>query len=138
MPARILIVDDDSVIRRLLRRLVEGHQDWSVCGEAVNGFEAIDKIRQMSPDIVVMDLAMPQMNGIEAAREILRVDPSLPILLLTVQEISPHLVSEARHVGFKGAVSKYTGHEVVQGIEALLKNETFFGARHQAPPGSVV
>ena len=68
MPTRILIADDDATIRLLLRRLLEKLADWQVCGEASNGVEAIEGVEQFEPDIVVMDLAMPVMNGLQAVR----------------------------------------------------------------------
>lgn len=126
MAIRILIADDDASIRRLLRRLIENHADWTVCGDALDGQDAIGKTAQLTPDIVVLDLAMPQMNGLQAAREISRKRPDLPMLLLTVQSVSKELTREAAHAGFRGAVSKSTGSEVVRGIEMLLKHQTFF------------
>lgn len=126
MAVRILIADDDAAIRRLLRRLIENHVDWSVCGDALDGQDAIEKASQMDPDVIVLDLAMPQMNGLQAAREISRILPEKPLLLLTVQQVSKELTTEAAHAGFKGAVSKNTGSEVVRAIESLLKHESFF------------
>jgi DNA-binding NarL/FixJ family response regulator len=126
MSVRILVVDDDLTIRQLLRRLLEDHSDWDVCGEAADGLEALSKTSQLSPNLVVMDLAMPRMNGIEAARHISAHHPEMPMLLLTVQQVSNELARQARHAGFRGAVSKETGGEVVKGVEALLQNETFF------------
>lgn len=126
MPVQILIADDDAPIRRLLRRVIEDHPDWQVCGEAENGREVLDQVGSLSPDLVVMDLAMPQMNGLQAARQICKTSPELPMLLLTVQQVSKELVQEARAAGFKGAVSKSTGSEVVRGIETLLRKEHFF------------
>jgi len=126
MPPRILVADDDTAIRLLLRRLLEEHADWQVCGEAVSGCDAISQTATLGPDVVVLDLAMPNMNGFQAAREIARSKPQIPILLLTVQEISGELLEEARRCGFRGAVSKHRGVEVIKGIEALLRNETYF------------
>ena len=126
MAVRILIADDDASIRRLLRRLIESHADWTVCGDALNGQDAVGKAAQLTPDVVVLDLAMPHMNGLQAAREISRNRPELPMLLLTVQSVSKELYTEAAHAGFRGAVSKSTGSEVVRGIEMLLKHENFF------------
>jgi len=130
MAIRILIADDDGAIRRLLRRLIENHANWTVCGDAADGPEAVEKAAQLCPDIVVLDLAMPQMNGLQAAREISRNQPDLPLLLLTVQQVSKELTREAAHAGFKGAVSKNTGSEVVRAIEILLKHENFFQPVH--------
>ena len=127
MPTRILIADDDSTIRLLLRRLLEEKQpDWQVCGEASNGVEAIEGVEQFEPDIVVMDLAMPVMNGLQAAPEIAKAHPGLPMLLISVQEVSKQLAWEARHAGYRGAVTKSGGDEVLKGIEALLRHEMFF------------
>jgi DNA-binding NarL/FixJ family response regulator len=126
MAVRILIADDDASIRRLLRRLIESHDGWSVCGDAQDGQDAIGKAAQFNPDIIVLDLAMPQMNGLQAAREISRRTPEIPMLLLTVQQVSKELTNEALHAGFKGAISKSTGSEVVKAIEVLLRNQNFF------------
>jgi DNA-binding NarL/FixJ family response regulator len=126
VPTRILIADDDFAIRRLLRRIIEEHSDWEVCGEAVNGNDAVSKARDVAPDLMIVDLAMPQMNGLEAARAICNGSPPFPMLLLTVQEVSPELAKEARSSGFRGAVSKSTGIEIVKGIETLLRGEYFF------------
>lgn len=126
MAIRILIADDDAAIRRLLRRLIENHQDWCVCGDALDGKDAVGKATQLSPDVIVLDLAMPRMNGFQAARQISRTMPQIPILLLTVQQVSKELTNEALHAGFKGAVSKSTGSEVVRAIESLLQHQNFF------------
>src|SRR5579864_7650770 len=126
MAVRILIADDDASIRRLLRRLIENHLGWIVCGDAHDGQDAVGKATELGPDVIVMDLAMPQMNGLQAAREISRNLPDTPMLLLTVQQVSKELTTEAAHAGFKGAVSKNTGSEVVRAIEILLKHQNFF------------
>jgi len=126
MAVRVLIADDDASIRRLLRRLIESHDGWSVCGDAQDGQDAIGKAAQLNPDVIVLDLAMPQMNGLQAAREISRQTPDIPLLLLTVQQVSKELTNEALHAGFKGAISKSTGSEVVKAIEVLLQHQHFF------------
>lgn len=131
MAVRVLIADDDASIRRLLRRLIESHADWTVCGDAEDGQQAITKATELGPDVVVLDLAMPQMNGLQAAREISRNLPGIPMLLLTVQQVSQELTKEALHAGFKGAVSKNTGSEVVRAIETLLGRQSFFQPAHK-------
>ena len=126
MAVRILIAYDDTTIRNLLRRLLEQHSDWRVCGEAVNGVEAVEKVELFVPDLAILDLGMPIMNGVDAAREITRLHPQLPLLLVSVQELSPQLAEAARDAGFKGAVTKSSGHEVVEAVEALFKSQLFF------------
>jgi DNA-binding NarL/FixJ family response regulator len=123
---RILIADDDASIRRLLRRLIETHTGWTVCADVADGHEAVDKAAQLKPDVVVLDLAMPEMNGFQAAKEISKKDPQLPMLLFTVQQVSKELTTQARNAGFRGALSKNTGSEVVHAIEKLLAHQNFF------------
>jgi len=126
MPVRVLIADDDAAIRRLLRRLIETHNGWTVCAAASDGHEAVDKAAELKPDVVVLDLAMPDMNGFQAAKEIAQKDPEVPMLLFTVQQVSKELNSQARNAGFRGTLSKNTGSEVVHAIEALLNHQNFF------------
>ncbi len=126
MPVRILVADDDSTIRKLLKRLLEDHPQWEVCGEAVDGLDAVAKTEELAPDVVILDLGMPRMNGLQAAREISRRNPGFHLILLTVQQLSDQLAEEARDAGFRGAVSKSTGREVVNGVEAVLQNSMFF------------
>ena len=134
MAIRILIADDDAAIRRLLRRLIETRGDWTVCADACDGQEAVEKTDLLKPDVVVLDLAMPDMNGLQAAREISRNHPDVPLLLLTVQQVSKELRYEALNAGCRGALSKNTGSEVVHAIEVLLNNQNFFQPiRNDAP-----
>jgi DNA-binding NarL/FixJ family response regulator len=121
MSTRILIADDDASIRGLVRRIVEEHANWEVCGEAINGQEAVTKAAELAPDVVILDLAMPEKNGFQAAREIAENSPRLPMMLLTVQDASPELDKEARRAGFRVIISKDKGTEVVAGIELLLR-----------------
>lgn len=79
-----------------------------------------------SPDLAILDLGMPLMNGIEAAREISRLKPGLSMLLVSVQEVSDQLIEAARDAGFRGAITKSRGREVVKAVEAVLHNELFF------------
>jgi DNA-binding NarL/FixJ family response regulator len=128
MPVRILIADDDVSIRYLLRRVLEERPGWEVCGEAANGNDAVAKTEQLAPDLAIIDLAMPDKNGVEAAREIFAASPLTPMLLLTVQEVSAELARAAREAGFRGAVTKGSGSEVVMAVETLLDKGTFFSS----------
>jgi len=122
---RILIADDSALVRRGLRELIEHTLDWDVCGEAVNGAEAIQRARELHPDMLLLDLAMPGMNGFDTARELAKVEPNLPILLCTVQ-LSDHVVREAERMGIQGAVSKSKVSQITDGIAAVLRHETFY------------
>lgn len=126
MAVRILIADDDTNIRRLFRRLLEGHPGWEVCGEAVDGRDAVNKALNLAPDVCLLDLAMPGLNGLQAAREIFDAKVPTRMLLLTVQQISQQLAAAASAVGFLGAISKCTGAEVIEGVELLLGDQTYF------------
>jgi len=101
----ILIVDDNTLVRGLIRTWVEGYEDWNVCGEAENGKIAVEKVEQLHPDIVLLDLQMPVMNGLEAARRISRVAPETAMVMLTMHE-SAQLLADARAAGIRDVVSK--------------------------------
>ena len=80
---RILIADDHEMVRRGLRDLLEGHPDWTICGEAVTGTGAVAQAKELKPDVAVLDFAMPELNGLEATRQIRQVSPHTEILMLT-------------------------------------------------------
>ena len=125
MASRILIVDDHAAVRRGLRRLLEESPEWQVVGEAIDGREAVEKTRDLNPDLIVMDFLMPNMNGLEASREITKLPHHPPILMLTMY-MSRQLVEEARRAGVRGAIHKSETSKVVSGLQALLRRETFF------------
>jgi DNA-binding NarL/FixJ family response regulator len=108
--------------------------DWEVCGEAHDGIEAVLKVMQHSPDLVILDLSMPKMNGLDACREISRQRPTLPILLVTVQQIAGPAIQDICDAGFRGAITKENGAEVVQGVEALLQGGYFFDSQMCTEP----
>jgi DNA-binding NarL/FixJ family response regulator len=121
LPFRILIADDHPVIRKVLRALIESHAEWEVCGEAQNGCEAVGKAAEFKPDLVIMDLAMPVMDGIRAAREMSTTMPGLPILMHTMHG-SPAVNLEAKKAGVSRVVSKgESGDDLISAIEDLLK-----------------
>jgi DNA-binding NarL/FixJ family response regulator len=128
---RILVVDDNPVVRQQLRKLLELHPEWEVCGEAADGRDAIDKARQLAPDLILLDFAMPVMNGLQSAQAIAKVLPKTPMMLFTMF-LSSQLVDEAKNSGIRGAVSKAdVVRDLVPGIEALLRHETYFPASDQ-------
>ena len=122
MPVRILIVDDSAIFRRGLRMVLESRPEWEVCGEAVDGVEGIEKARQLNPDLVIMDFSMPRMTGLEAAREMLKEFPRIPILLLTLF-LTGQLSEEARKVGIRASLQKNTMRSLVDGIDEVLHSE---------------
>ena len=102
---RILIADGSDVVRRLLKLLIESRAGWVVCGEATDGLQVVRKSTELKPDVVIMDLAMEGLNGLLAAREILKSLPSVPILLHTVNNI-PAVVAEAKKFGIRRVLGK--------------------------------
>lgn len=105
MTHTILIVDDNSLVRSLLRTWLEQHSEWNVCGEAENGQVAVKRVEVLHPDIVILDLQMPVMNGLEAARQISQVAPTTVMIMFTVHN-SAQLLKEARARGVSDVVSK--------------------------------
>ena len=105
MTYSILIVDDSALIRNALRGWIEQDADWSVCGEAENGEVAVEKVRELHPDIVILDLQMPLMNGLEAARRILSLAPHTAMLMFTMHK-SDQLIRDAHAAGIQNVVSK--------------------------------
>src|SRR5438445_12349791 len=105
MPVRILIVDDHAVVRRGIRSLLESHAGWEVIGEATTGRAAVEQCRQLRPDIVVMDLSLPDLNGLEATRQILKEQPNTEVLVLTMHH-SEELARDVLEAGARGYVLK--------------------------------
>ena len=122
---RLLIVDDHPEVRKALRTLLTV-EDFEVCGEATDGLEAVQATRQLHPDLIVMDLLMPHMTGIEAAHEIRKEFPAMLIMLVTLE---PSIVEAARNVGIRGTLSKMDLAKLVPGIRAMLRGEQFHQLR---------
>jgi DNA-binding NarL/FixJ family response regulator len=108
MSTTVLIVDDSAEIRRSLRSWFEQRGDWRVCGEAENGAIAVERVKSLSPDVVILDLSMPVMNGLEAARKIGSIAPKTAMVLFTMHS-SDHLVKDAQEVGIRDVISKLEG-----------------------------
>src|SRR5262245_16662593 len=119
---RILIADDHQIVRSGIRCILEGESDLEVCGEAVDGHDAIELAKQLKPDIVVLDFFMPKVNGLEAARQILRERPQQKILFLTVMD-SEDVARKILEIGARGYVLKSdAAHDLVAGIRTVLRN----------------
>ena len=123
---RILIADDHEVMRRGVRGLVESQEEWSVCGEAIEGNEAISKTKELRPDLLILDVSMPGMSGIEAALQILKDDPNIKILFFTMHD-SPQMMREISNVGAWGYVAKArAGNDLVDAVRIILDGKKFF------------
>ena len=126
---RILVADDHEIVRRGTLSLLEGESDLEICGEAVNGRDALDQARTTNPDIVILDIGMPSLNGLEAARQILKEFPQTKILILTVHE-SEQVVREVLDAGARGFILKSdAARDLVAAVDALRKNKTFFTSK---------
>jgi DNA-binding NarL/FixJ family response regulator len=101
----ILIVDDSPAMRYTLRSYLSHHAEWHICGEAENGQEAVEKVKKLSPDVVILDFQMPVMNGLEAARAISQLAPDTAMLMLTMHH-GKELLEEAHAVGIEDVLSK--------------------------------
>ena len=126
---RILLADDHDVVRRGLRSLVEAQAGWEVCGEAATGREAVEKAGRLRPHVVIMDITMPELNGLEATRRIRKAIPQAQVLILTVHE-SELLLAEALRAGAQGCMVKSdAGRELVNALEALTQGKPFFTSK---------
>ena len=118
--ARLLIVDDHEIFRRGLRALLEPSSEWQICGEAVDGLDAVEQCKSLKPDIVVLDVSMPRLNGLEAARLIRRENPESRIVIIT-QHDSPQIRSAAHEAGARAFVTKSAvGSELVSALRNLI------------------
>jgi PAS domain S-box-containing protein len=124
---RILVADDHELVRRGVRSLLETRPDIEVCGEASDGLDAIEQARHLSPDLIVMDISMPALNGLEATREIRRTLPTIDILILS-QHHSTEMMRQAFDAGARGYVVKTAiSEDLLRGIDKVRKGQLFFG-----------
>jgi DNA-binding NarL/FixJ family response regulator len=122
---RILIVDDHEALRAGVRAVLES-RGLEVCGEAQDGQEALAKVLQLRPDLVILDITMPVLDGFSAAREIHKLRPNVGILLLSMHE-SASMVNVAKSSGARGYVAKSEGiARILKAVEAIAHNQTFF------------
>src|ERR1700734_3810722 len=125
-PLRILVADDHNLMRCGIKALLEAHPGWQICGEATTGAEAVAKAEQLQPDIAILDITMPELNGIDAARRIKKSSPKTEILVLSVHH-SDQLIRNILDAGVRGYVVKSdSDRDVVAAVEALANHKPFF------------
>jgi DNA-binding NarL/FixJ family response regulator len=151
MRVRILVADDHEVVRRGLATLLQSREGWEICGEAKDGREAVEMARQLKPDVVVLDIGMPNLNGLAATRQLTQQNPQQKVIVLTITD-SDQVIREALDAGARGFVLKSdAARDLVSAVEALQRNRMFFtpkvndmvlagfldkghnGSRHEAP-----
>jgi DNA-binding NarL/FixJ family response regulator len=122
---RILIVDDNPTVRRYLRAVLEQEESWQVCAEARTGTEALHQMADSRPDLVLLDYQMPDVNGVDVAKQISEMFPKIPILMVTLH-LSKQLAEAAREAGVRGACAKQDIGSVVEAVKVLLRDKTYF------------
>ncbi len=133
-PFRILIADDHEIVRRGIRTLLQGHEGWEIVAEAVDGVDAVTKAMQLKPELVLLDIKMPRLNGLEATRQILQQEPRTLVLVLTVDE-SEHVFREALKAGAKGFLRKSdAARRLRAAVEALQRGQMFVTSQTQEDP----
>jgi DNA-binding NarL/FixJ family response regulator len=128
MPLTILLVDDEKMVRSALQRLLSTHSDWKIVGEAIDGLDAVSKARDLKPDVVIMDVTMPEMNGLEATPAIKKANPSTEVLIFT-QHDSNQIVREAQKAGASGYLLKSQAHWLAAAVEAVSQHKPFFQSK---------
>jgi DNA-binding NarL/FixJ family response regulator len=126
---RILVADDHPIFRFGLCALLRSHPSWEVCGEAADGRDAVEKCRQLKPDLLILEICMPKLNGMDAARQILKDNPAQAILVLTAVD-SEQVVEDCLEAGVRGWVRKSDGtDDMMTAVEALQRHKSIFSSR---------
>jgi len=129
MKTRILIADDHEVVRRGLCTLLQTHEGWEICGEAKDGREAVEMAKQMSPDVAILDVSMPNLSGLAATRQLVKYNPNQKVIILTITD-SDEVIREALDAGARGFVLKSDAvRDLVSAVEALQLNRMLLTPR---------
>jgi DNA-binding NarL/FixJ family response regulator len=125
---RILLADDHEIVRQGLRSLLE-NEGFEICGEFSNGREAVDGVKQLKPDVVILDISMPELNGVEATQRIARQFPSSPVIVMTMHD-SEELARRVLEAGARGYVLKSdAARDLSQAVKSVLKGQPFFSGK---------
>src|ERR1700678_1678151 len=126
---RILVVDDHPIFRFVLSSLLRSHEGWEVCGEAADGRDAVEKCKQSKPDLVILDICLPKLNGVDAARQILKHNPAQAVLILTAVD-SEQVIRECLEAGVGGWIfNSDEASDLVTAVEALQRPKPIFSSR---------
>jgi DNA-binding NarL/FixJ family response regulator len=122
VPNSILIIDDSAAIRKAVRRLFASRPDWVICGEAINGEEGVQKAQQLKPDAILLDMAMPEINGMDTAGILKRLMPTVPLIMFTNFAKDQFFKRELSWAGIRQVVSKSDGQGLVQALEEAFSS----------------
>jgi DNA-binding NarL/FixJ family response regulator len=126
MSVKILVVDDHEVVHQGIRMILQSRPDWQICGEATNGAEAVELSQKLTPDAIIMDITMPVMNGLEATRQISKMNVRPPVVVFTMHE-SPGLIESVQSAGGSGLVLKSrAAHDLIEALERVIGGGTYF------------
>ncbi len=129
MAFRILLADDHEVVRRGLCAILQDKTEWEVCGEAKDGIDAVEKAKRLKPDAVIIDIGMPNLNGLDATRQIVDALPQTKVLVLTLYE-SDDMIQQVLNAGARGFLLKSdAGRNLVAAVEALRRSGTYFASK---------
>ena len=130
MPAlQLLLADDHEIVRQGLRSVLESQRDCKIVGEASDGRQAVSMTKELNPDVVILDIGMPSLNGLEATRQILKLRPQTKVLILTMHE-SDSVIREVLDAGARGYLLKTdAGRDLLSAVDSLRRNKTFFTSR---------
>jgi two-component system nitrate/nitrite response regulator NarL len=126
-PIRVLLVEDFAPFREVVRSLFQRRSDFVLVGEVGDGLEAVKQARELQPEVIVLDVGLPQLNGLQAARQISSVAPATKIVFLTLQS-TPEMVREALHIGARGYILKSDVNEILKGIDSILLGVRFLSS----------